>query len=213
MNRPLASLLGLVVFFSTNCARGADIDNAASVQSLSPNNAFKLNLNVGEISVESGDEVQIIHPSEGDSFAAESGELAKVEWSSDSEFFLISGSAGSHGQYSVQHLYRLQKMSVKRLKAWSFAEVTILSRLGTFAALDPDYGGGKWGVASKAFSRTGILVDLWPIGHNSNPFDFSAEYHYEVAVEPRPNGFKVQSLTRVIGELGSRRILVWKSDP
>ena len=179
------------------------------VKSKSPTGQYTVTLSAGELDIEHGDEQQTITSIEG--FQSERGELGSIAWSNDGQFFLISCRAGAHNQYLKQNLYQCEETGFGKYRAWSFQEVNLLHRLGVFALIDPDHGKDHWGVADIKFEGADIILDLWPIGRNSHPFEYSADHSYKVDVMFSGGSFRVMQIIREPGETSKEPAkIVWE---
>jgi hypothetical protein len=198
----------LSVQTSISCA---DPTKPIFVKSLSPDGQFALTLSAGEINIQSGKDTQIIE-SENEGFVSERGELGKIEWKENSDFFLISTSQGAHDQYLRQNLYQLQEIVIGSHRAWAFHEVTLINLLGTFALIDPAHVDNDWIVALITFSGPMLVADLWPAGRNSHAFNFSSDHYYKVEVMPHGGDFSIIRILREPGELSKERAkVIWRA--
>jgi hypothetical protein len=182
------------------------------VKSISPTSQYTLTLSAGELEIEHGDEGQTINSADG--FQSEKGEVGSISWSNDGHFFLISCRAGAHDQYLKQNLYQCEEIGFGKYRAWSFQEVNLIHRLGVFALTDPDHGEDRWSVADIKFEGADIIADLWPIGHNSHPFDYSSDHYYKVDVIFSGGNFRVMQIIREPGETSKEPAkIVWEVRP
>jgi len=207
----LSVILSNVGLKAQNSSSGtAEVENPVSLDSISPTGRFKITLTAGELYIQSGEETQAVEAGNA-GFASERGKLGTIDWSNDGEFFLVSTPQGAHNQYSVQNLYHLDEITAGTHRIWSFAEVTLLNRLGNLALLDPNHGDDHWTTASISFSGKMLAVTLMPVGRNSHQFS-SSDHFYKVIVMPTITGYRIDSLIREPGE-ESKELprIIWKA--